>query len=230
METAVKIAAVLAGAYVVVIAVLAMSQTALLFPRWAVGPVPALPAGAVPLRLDRPDGVTLHGHLLPGSRDRTPIIAFGGNAWNAGDVALLLHRILPGHPVAVFYYRGYAPSGGRPSAQALSEDALAIYDHLEGATKSAVAWDGPPVVVGLSIGSGPGAQLAASRSANPPPARSWPRCASSRFGSLSRTAIANGSSRATPTISACPAAMRPRPAPRRNARRRACGRPSARWR
>ena len=92
-----------------------------------------------------------------------PIIAFGGNAWNAGDVALLLHRILPGHPVAVFHYRGYAPSGGRPSAQALSEDALAIYDHLEGATKSAVAWDGPPVVIGLSIGSGPAAHLAANR-------------------------------------------------------------------
>ena len=92
-----------------------------------------------------------------------PIIAFGGNAWNAGDVALLLHRILPGHPVAVFHYRGYAPSGGRPSAQALSEDALAIYDHLEGATKSAVAWDGPPVVIGLSIGSGPAAHLATRR-------------------------------------------------------------------
>ncbi|MCA1776754.1 MAG: alpha/beta hydrolase [Loktanella sp.] len=163
MEMVVKIAAVLAGAYAVVIAVLAMSQTALLFPRWAVGPVPALPAGAVPLRLDRPDGVTLHGHLLPGSRDRSPIIAFGGNAWNAGDVALLLHRILPGHPVAAFHYRGYAPSGGRPSAQALSEDALAIYDHLDDQLSGDAGRDRPPVVIGLSIGSGPAAHVAARR-------------------------------------------------------------------
>src|SRR6056297_2462661 len=107
MQMVLKIAAVLAGVYALAIAILAMSQTALLFPRWAVGPVPALPAGAVSLRLDRPGGVTLHGHLVPGIGDRTPIIAFGGNAWNAGDVALLLHRIFPGHPVAVFHYRGY---------------------------------------------------------------------------------------------------------------------------
>ena len=163
MEMIVKIVAVLAGAYALVIAILALPQTALLFPRWAVGPVPDLPAGAVPLRLDRPDGVTLHGHLLPGSRDRSPIIAFGGNAWNAGDVAMLLNRILPGPAVAVYHYRGYAPSDGRSSAQARSKDALPIYDHLAGATKSSVAWGGPPVVIGLSIGSWPAAHLAARR-------------------------------------------------------------------
>lgn len=163
METLVKIAALLAGAYALLVLLLAVSQTALLFPRWAVGPVPALPAGAVPLRLDRPGGVTLHGHLLPGNGDGAPIIAFGGNGWNAGDVALLLHRVLPDHPVAVFHYRGYAPSGGRPSAQALSEDALAIHDHLEDHTRSDAGWDRPPVVIGLSIGAGPAAHLATRR-------------------------------------------------------------------
>ncbi|MFO7759279.1 MAG: hypothetical protein R6V26_12535 [Roseovarius sp.] len=163
MEMVVKVAAVLAGTYALVIVLLAMSQTALLFPRWAVGPIPALPAGALPLHIDRPGGVTLHGHLLPGSGDGPPIIAFGGNAWNAGDVALLLHRILPGHPIAVFHYRGYAPSEGRPSAQALSEDALAIHDHLEDDTRRDAGWDQPPVVVGLSIGAGPAAHLAARR-------------------------------------------------------------------
>jgi hypothetical protein len=163
METVMRIAALLAGAYVLLIAVLAMSQTALLFPRWAVGPVPTLPERAVPLQLDRPCGVTLHGHLLPGSQDGTPILAFGGNGWNAGDVALLLHRILPDHPVAVFHYRGYAPSGGRPSAQALSDDALAIHDHLEDHARGDVEWNTPPVVIGLSIGAGPAAHLAAKR-------------------------------------------------------------------
>jgi predicted alpha/beta hydrolase family esterase len=164
MDTFVKIAALLAGAYALIMGGLALSQTALLFPRWAVGPVPSLPAGAVPLRLERPGGVTLQGHLLRGGADRTPIIAFGGNGWNAGDVALLVHRILPGHPVAVFHYRGYAPSDGRPSAQALSEDALAIHDHLDGQTQGGPAWDRPPVVIGLSIGAGPAAHLATRRS------------------------------------------------------------------
>ncbi|MCA1775581.1 MAG: hypothetical protein LC676_08230 [Loktanella sp.] len=163
METVVKIAALLAGAYALVIAILALSQTVLLFPRWAVGPVPALPAGEVPLRLDRPGGVTLHGHLLSGSGDGAPIIAFGGNAWNAGDVALLLHRILPQHPVAVFHYRGYAPSQGRPSAQALSDDALAIHDHLKERASKDSGWDKPSVVIGLSIGAGPAAHLATRR-------------------------------------------------------------------
>jgi len=163
MDIAVKIAAWLVGAYVLILAVLALSQTALIFPRSAVGPVPALPAGTVPLRLERPGGVMLHGHLIPGRRDATPIIAFGGNAWNAGDVALMLHRILPGHPVAVFHYRGYAPSEGRPSAQALSEDALAIHDRLSDDAPGDAGWTTQPVVVGLSIGAGPAAQLAARR-------------------------------------------------------------------
>lgn len=166
METAVKIVAFVAGTYALVIVILAISQTLLLFPRWAVGPVPTLPAGAVPLQLDRPGGVTLHGHLLPGGGEGTPIIAFGGNAWNAGDVALLLHRIFPHAPVAVFHYRGYGPSDGRPLAQAFSEDALAIHDHLENSGFEGhgdAARNRPPVVVGLSIGTGPAAHLAAKR-------------------------------------------------------------------
>lgn len=163
MDTALKLAAWLVGAYVLFIAILAMSQTALLFPRWAVGPVPDLPEGAVALRLDRPGGVTLRGHLLPGGGDGPPIIAFGGNGWNAGDVALMLNRVLPEHPVAVFHYRGYAPSDGRPSAQALSEDAVAIHDHLGNRASDDVTWDTAPVVIGLSIGAGPAAHLAARR-------------------------------------------------------------------
>jgi uncharacterized protein len=159
METILKITALLVGAYVLLVAVMALSQTALLFPRWAVGLAPPLPADAVPLQLDRPDGVVLHGHLVPGGQDRTPILGFGGNAWNAADVALFLHRIFPDHPVAAFHYRGYAPSTGSPSARALAEDALAIHDHLG----EQAGWRGPPVVVGFSIGAGPAAHLAANR-------------------------------------------------------------------
>ncbi len=122
-----------------------------------------LRALALLLKIDRPDGATLHGHLLPGSRGGTPIIAFGDNGSNAADVALMLRRIFPEDPVATFHYRGYAPSTGHPSAQALSDDALAIHDHLKDHMRSDMGWDNPPVVIGLSIGAGPAAHLAAKR-------------------------------------------------------------------
>lgn len=160
MENTLKIAVLLAGAYMLVIAVLALSQTAMLFPRWAVGSAPPLPAIAMVDSLDRPGGIILRGHLLPGGPlGATPILGFGGNGWNAADVALLLHRIFPDHPVAAFHYRGYAPSTGRPSARHLMEDALAIHDHLQ----RRADWTGPPVVVGFSVGTGPAAYLSANR-------------------------------------------------------------------
>ncbi|MCC6006881.1 MAG: hypothetical protein JJU40_04310 [Rhodobacteraceae bacterium] len=159
MDTALKITALLAGAYALIIAVMALSQTALLFPRWAVGQMSSLPDGAVSVQLHRPDGVVLHGHLLPGGQGGAPILGFGGNAWNAADMALFLHRVFPDHSVGAFHYRGYAPSTGRPAARALAEDALAIHDHL----LEQVGWQEPPVVVGFSIGAGPAAHLAANR-------------------------------------------------------------------
>lgn len=155
--TLAKILGLLLLGYVGLVAFTALTQTTLLFPRWAVAPAPPLPASAETLRLDRPDGVTLHGHRLPGQGDGPPILAFGGNAWNATDLALFLHRLLPEHDVIAFHFRGYAPSTGRPSAQALAEDALAIHDHLADRGLP------PPLVAGLSIGTGPAAELAAAR-------------------------------------------------------------------
>ena len=57
-----------------------------------------------------------------------------------------------------FHYRGYAPSTGRPSANALLHDTLSIHDRL-------VASLAPEriVAVGLSIGAGPAAHLASQR-------------------------------------------------------------------
>jgi dienelactone hydrolase len=46
------------------------------------------------------------------------------------------------------HYRGYRPSGGRPSAKALLTDSLTVLDHLEGELGSR-----PVVAVGVSIGS-----------------------------------------------------------------------------
>jgi pimeloyl-ACP methyl ester carboxylesterase len=142
---------------------LALAQTRLLFPAHLVtsdGPV--LPASAERLAIDTPDGERLAG-LRIGPRDgRTDagprLLGFGGNAWNAGVMALYLHKMFPETEVVVFYYRGYPPSTGRPSAADLMADALVIFDHLERAD-----WR-PTVAVGFSIGAGVAAYLARHRS------------------------------------------------------------------
>jgi pimeloyl-ACP methyl ester carboxylesterase len=73
-------------------------------------------------------------------------------------MALVLHSLFPDRGVVVFHYRGYAPSSGRPSAQALLSDSLVIFDHLRQAQASQ-----PVIAVGFSIGSGVAAYLARHR-------------------------------------------------------------------
>ena len=58
----------------------------------------------------------------------TLILGFGGNAWNGQDVAEYLHELFPDEDVVAFHYRGYAPSTGSPSAEALIADAPLVYD------------------------------------------------------------------------------------------------------
>ena len=142
--------------YAGVVALLALAQTALIFPRWAMpGAESRLPPDTRHLQIDRPGGIALVGMDLPGPRDDLPVIlGFGGNAWPGDALANYLRAALPDHRIVVFHYRGYGPSAGRPSARALAEDALAIHDHLQAETV---------VAVGLSLGSGPAAHLAARR-------------------------------------------------------------------
>ena len=67
---------------------------------------------------------------------------------------------IPDDDVVAFHYRGYAPSTGSPSAEALIADAPLVYD-------AAVARIRPKrvIAVGFSIGTGVAAQLSASREA-----------------------------------------------------------------
>ena len=154
----VKLSLGLLGLYAALIALLALMQGAVLFPRSLVGPAPALPQGTDRLRLTRPDGSVLHGSVIAGQDPSKPLIlAFGGNAWNADAVALFLHRIAPEHTIATFHFRGYAPSTGRPSAQALKDDAVAIHDRVAAQAPNGV------ISVGFSIGSGLAAHLGAKR-------------------------------------------------------------------
>jgi hypothetical protein len=85
-------------------------------------------------------------------------LGFGGNAWNAETMVLMLHRLFPDRSVVGFHYRGYTPSSGSPSAQALLSGSLVVFDHLRQAQATQ-----PIIAVGFSIGSGVAAYLARHR-------------------------------------------------------------------
>jgi len=136
-------------------------QASLIFPVHAVGRAGPLPSAAERLSMETPDGNRLAGILIPADGDealKPLILGFGGNAWNGQDVAEYLHELFPRHDVIAFHYRGYAPSTGAPSAEALIADAPLVYDFAVQRMKPEGV-----VAVGFSIGSGIAAQLAARR-------------------------------------------------------------------
>jgi pimeloyl-ACP methyl ester carboxylesterase len=138
------------------------SQDEIIFPIHAVPAAGPVPPGAERLQLETPGGETLHGiHISPAEPANPPktlILGFGGNAWNGEDVASYIHELYPGAHVVVFHYRGYRPSSGKPSADALLEDAPLVFD-------AAVERVRPErtIAVGFSIGSGIAASLASRR-------------------------------------------------------------------
>jgi pimeloyl-ACP methyl ester carboxylesterase len=136
-------------------------QSHLIFPVHAVASAGPLPPDAERLSLRTPDGETLEGVHIPADAPdttRTLILGFGGNAWNGQDVAEYLHELYPDHAVVAFHYRGYPPSTGSPSAKALIADAPLAYDQTVDLVKPRRV-----IAVGMSIGTGIAAQLAAVR-------------------------------------------------------------------
>ena len=136
-------------------------QSHLIFPVHAVPDAGGLPPGAKALSVTSADGHVLKGvHVPPekGKSSRILILGFGGNAWNGQDVAEYLHELFPAEDVIVFHYRGYPPSSGAPSAQALIADAPIVHD-------AAVELVRPDqvIAVGFSIGTGVAATLAGKR-------------------------------------------------------------------
>ena len=136
-------------------------QSQLIFPTHAVPRAGPWPAGAERLTLTTPDGHELAGIRIPADQPAaqpTLLLGFGGNAWNGQDVAEYLHEVFSDEEVVAFHYRGYAPSTGNPSAQALIADAPLIYDlAVERLKPSRI------IAIGFSIGSGIAAQLVAAR-------------------------------------------------------------------
>lgn len=142
--------------------VLSDLQTRAIFPVDAVAEAGPLPPGSHRIEAQGAEKQRLHGvHFPPDERSagpRTLILGFGGNAWNGQDVGSYLHELYPDHDVVAFHYRGYAPSEGSPSAQALIADAPLVYD-------AAVQRAKPDrvVAVGFSIGTGVAVSLAGKR-------------------------------------------------------------------
>lgn len=137
-------------------------QDQLVFPThavWAAGP---LPPGSKRVEIAAANGDRLLGvHISPrrqGAGSGTLIIGFAGNAWNSEDAAGTLHKLYPAADIIVFHYRGYRPSTGTPSAEALIEDAPLVYDFAVSRVKA-----DRNVAIGLSIGSGIAATLASKR-------------------------------------------------------------------
>ena len=136
-------------------------QSHLIFPTHAVPEAGPWPRGAERLSLKSADGRELAGIHIPGddpASEPTLILGFGGNAWNGQDVAEYLHQLFPDEEVVTFHYRGYAPSEGSPSADALVADAPLVYDLAVQRLKPKRV-----IAIGFSIGSGIAARLAAER-------------------------------------------------------------------
>lgn len=138
---------------------MAWSLDDLIFPTHAVPPPGPLPPGSERLNLSAPDGSRLVGvHIPPAGNatgPKTLVLGFGGNAWNGEDVASYLHELFPSAHVVAFHYRGYRPSTGSPSAEAIVADAPLVLEAALGRVKPARV-----IAVGFSIGSGVAASLA----------------------------------------------------------------------
>jgi pimeloyl-ACP methyl ester carboxylesterase len=136
-------------------------QSHLIFPVHAVPMAGRLPDSAERLSVRTPDGQTVQGvHIPPDhpNREGVLILGFGGNAWNGQDVAEYLHELYPDVDVVTFHFRGYAPSTGSPSAEALIADAPLVYDAAREQVRAKRV-----IAVGFSIGTGVAAQLASKR-------------------------------------------------------------------
>jgi hypothetical protein len=157
-----KLILIVGAVSVALLVLIHVAQTRILFPtRFAEMYKPVLPASAIRIEIEAGDGTRLRGVHIPAASGRSGepvLLGFGGNAWNADSLAEYLHGLFPDAAVVTFHYRGYRPSGGRPSAAALLADAPTVHDHVVGRLDYHRV-----IAVGFSIGSGVAASLASQR-------------------------------------------------------------------
>ena len=151
-RTLMYIVVIVAALYLTLCVVLFVFQRALIyFPQPA-----ALNTPETLLTLTMADAqlqVTVRPHAGPNA-----LIYFGGNA---EDVSLNLpefSQAFPDHALYLLHYRGFGGSTGSPSEEAISRDAMTLFDKV---------YDTHPhiAVVGRSLGSGVAVRLASQRPA-----------------------------------------------------------------
>jgi pimeloyl-ACP methyl ester carboxylesterase len=156
----IKLLVVLALAYGGIVAVLYFGQRMLIFPGVPKSSVRLdQPRAPERLELTTPGGDVLRGMLFRASPEHTDlVIGFGGNAQDAEVLGQDLAGRLPQANVVVFHYRGYGPSTGQPSQDALLADALAVHDAMVQRLRPARVF-----AVGISLGSGVATYLSKQR-------------------------------------------------------------------
>jgi len=146
-----RVLVLLAGAYLVVVALVYLFQRRLLY--HPDPGAPPLPAGAEDVRLEAADGTELRGWYWPGP---FVVLVLHGNAGNRGQRVFIADGLrAKGYGVFLLDYRGYGGSGGAPTEEGLLLDAEAAAGWLRtrGATKLAY--------YGESLGCGVAVALAA---------------------------------------------------------------------
>lgn len=84
------------------------------------------------------------------------IIYFGGNGEDVAGTLPFFHELFPGRPLYFVNYRGYGGSSGKPSQEALTHDALAVYDRVRASHPQVC-------VIGRSLGTGVAVYVASRR-------------------------------------------------------------------
>ncbi len=158
-----KLLFIVAGIYLLLVAVVYVSQAGMLY-------LPNLPSrnldatpGAIGLdyediTLTASDGVRVHGWFVPGESQRV-LLYFHGNA---GNISHRLYSIREwnelGLSVFIIDYRGYGQSEGKPSEKGLYRDGKAAWQYLTGERGLAPE---DIILFGRSLGGSVAAWLAA---------------------------------------------------------------------
>lgn len=134
--------------------------------------LPGLPAaepaglpGARAVSFAASDGTPVTLWLVPPPAGRPVVIYFTGNAGSLHSHAPLLAELAgQGLGIAAMNYRGAAGAPGKPSEEAITADALALYDRLDGLLGESIPAE-RRVIFGTSLGAAVAVQLAAHRAA-----------------------------------------------------------------
>jgi fermentation-respiration switch protein FrsA (DUF1100 family) len=111
------------------------------------------------LKLPSTNGNLISALYLPNPSATFTLLVSHGNAEDLGDDRDWLEGLRgAGFNVLAFDYQGYGTSQGKPTEKGAYDDENAVYDYLTGALKTP---SDRIIILGRSVGSGPGVHLAA---------------------------------------------------------------------